>query len=63
MTAAGQKVGIFALLRAKAGQRFKALRRAWLRDAGGVGANAPVSAIDHEVQKFGSRFRDYHFRS
>jgi hypothetical protein len=26
MTAAGQKVGIFGLLRAKAGQRFKARR-------------------------------------
>jgi len=43
-------VGIVTLLRAKAGQRFKALRRAWLLDAGGVGANAPVSAIDHELQ-------------
>ena len=50
MTAAGQKVGIFALLRAKAGQRFKALLRALFRDPGGVGGNAPVSAIDHELQ-------------
>jgi hypothetical protein len=45
MTAAGQKVGIFALLRAKAGQRFKALLRArFLTQAG-------VSAIDHEPQR------------
>ena len=48
MTAAGQKVGIFALLRAKAGQRFKALLRARFLTQAGVGANAPVSAIGHE---------------
>jgi hypothetical protein len=51
MTAAGQKVGIFALLRAKAGQRFKALLRARFLTQAGVGANAPVSAIDHEPQR------------